>query len=97
MSKQPLETQTRKPPVHGMKWKRLGVDKEPAFDELYLLCNEKEIGQSDSAYALGLLQAVTAQKDGKEYSFNTGYDSGEAKDIVVTCYTHFCEIKPPIE
>ena len=72
----------------SMKWIKLGNG--IAFDTLYFLADEKEIGQSEHAYSIGKLQSVTNTAKGKEYAFVTGYDKDEAKEIIETRFTHYC-------
>lgn len=87
MSKQPQETQTRKPPVHGMKWIKLGNGKDPEFRTEYILFRK-----ADKYVTTGKLRSKTEGESAIAYSFHDD-KTGETSDL----FTHYCEIKPPQE
>lgn len=81
----------KKPPVHGMKWNRLGASKDPEFKTKYLLCKRGKDGQPPY-YTLGNLRSKTEAETGLVYLFHDE-SVGEASND----FTYFAEIKPPVD
>lgn len=82
-----------KPKVHGMKWMRLGNDKDPQFKTQLFLCNRQSEKDEDNYYTTGFLKSKTENDDGSfRYEFTDEQDNAVSSD-----FTHYCEIKPPVD
>ena len=95
--KEQESTTQNKPRNNGMKWLKLGLDKNPSFDQVYFLVDEKEIGQGEHAYDVGKLHSITSVAGGAEYSFNIGWDKHAEQPNIASNFSHFCLPKPPVE
>lgn len=91
VKEQPTETKTRKPPVHGMKWLRLGTNKDPEFKTTYLLYRW---GKDEALpyYSTGTLRSKTEGESNIVYLFHDE-KTGEAS----ADFTHYCHPKPPAD
>lgn len=77
----------------GMKWQKLGMAKDPKFKTQLFLCNCQSDNPEDNYYSTGFLKSKTEKDDGSfKYEFTDEQDNTVSSD-----FTHYCEIKPPVD
>jgi hypothetical protein len=89
-----MEKKTRKPKGY-INWLKLGKDKDPEFNTIVLLYCNKEKNPDEGAMT-GWLKSIESEIGAKVYKFVTGSDS-DGNDIVVSQYTHYAIVTPPVE
>lgn len=86
------ETEVARTRIVGMKWLKLGEDKDPAFEKVLFLAHVNDSGKVEQ-WAAGELKGIEIEPKGKVYKFTR---QGDDPTEFHTGFTHYAYPTIPV-